>query len=139
MDKNFLQKSNCELFVTCWKYGIGWTSHSKSYLKLIDIGFGASAGIGTSAFIASTALTTAGFTSAGIAGGSLAAAWQSSIGNVAAGSAFATLQSLGATGTIAAVGSVALGVTAPIVIGGGLYYYWRHKHKTCQEFTQNKN
>jgi hypothetical protein len=125
--------------VTCWKYGIGWTSHSKSYRRLIDIGFGASAGLGTGTVIAATGLTAAGFTSAGIAGGSLAAAWQSSIGNVAAGSAFATLQSLGATGTIAAVGSVALGVTVPIVIAGGAYYYWRHKHSYCKEFTTNKN
>ncbi|GFH55933.1 hypothetical protein CTEN210_12409 [Chaetoceros tenuissimus] len=43
-----------------------------------------------------------GFSTAGIAAGSIAAAWQASIGNVAAGSAFATLQSLGATGVFAA-------------------------------------
>ena len=42
-----------------------------------------------------------GFGTGGIAAGSLAAAWQATIGNVAAGSAFATLQSLGATGTLA--------------------------------------
>jgi ribosomal protein L12E/L44/L45/RPP1/RPP2 len=51
------------------------------------------------------AVTAAGFGSAGIVGGSVAAAVQSSIGNVAAGSLFAALQSAGATGTIAAVGS----------------------------------
>ena len=34
-----------------------------------------------------------GFTASGIAAGTAAAAWQSSIGNVAAGSAFAVLQS----------------------------------------------
>lgn len=39
-----------------------------------------------------------GFGSAGVAAGSAAAAWQSSIGSVAAGSLFAILQSLGATG-----------------------------------------
>lgn len=39
-----------------------------------------------------------GFGAGGIAAGSTAAAWQSSIGSVAAGSLFATLQSLGATG-----------------------------------------
>ena len=43
----------------------------------------------------------AGFTPAGIAAGSLAAAWQSSIGNVVVGSTFAALQSMGATGTLA--------------------------------------
>src|SRR6056300_1554340 len=40
----------------------------------------------------------AGFGSAGIVGGSLAALWQASVGNVASGSAFAALQSMGATG-----------------------------------------
>lgn len=44
------------------------------------------------------ALPIAGFGAAGITGGSAAAAWQSSIGSVTAGSLFATLQSLGATG-----------------------------------------
>lgn len=39
-----------------------------------------------------------GFTTGGIAAGSAAAAWQSSVGAVAAGSLFAVLQSLGATG-----------------------------------------
>lgn len=39
-----------------------------------------------------------GFGAGGIAAGSTAAAWQSSLGSVAAGSLFATLQSLGATG-----------------------------------------
>ncbi|XP_011705111.1 PREDICTED: interferon alpha-inducible protein 27-like protein 2B [Wasmannia auropunctata] len=39
-----------------------------------------------------------GFGLAGISAGSFAASWQASIGSVAAGSLFATLQSLGATG-----------------------------------------
>lgn len=47
---------------------------------------------------AGVAGTAAGFTSSGIATGSLAAAAQSWIGNVAAGSVFAQLQSLGAVG-----------------------------------------
>ena len=42
-----------------------------------------------------------GFGSAGIVGGSTAAAIQSSIGNVAVGSTFSALQSLGATGVLA--------------------------------------
>lgn len=51
------------------------------------------------------ALTLAGFGTAGIVGGSVAAGVQSSIGNVAAGSLFAALQSAGATGTITAATS----------------------------------
>jgi hypothetical protein len=47
--------------------------------------------------------TLAGFGAAGIAGGSIAALIQSGIGNVAAGSLFATMQSLGATGTFTAM------------------------------------
>ena len=52
----------------------------------------------------------AGFGTAGIVGGSFAAMWQSSIGSVVAGSAFATLQSLGATGVFAT--GAAAGTTA---------------------------
>jgi hypothetical protein len=47
---------------------------------------------------ASVALPITGFTAAGIAKGSLAAGAHSAIGNVAAGSAFAYLMSLGAKG-----------------------------------------
>ena len=43
-------------------------------------------------------LSALGFTPSGVAAGSLAAAWQASIGNVAAGSTFAMLQSIGAAG-----------------------------------------
>jgi hypothetical protein len=42
----------------------------------------------------------AGFGAGGVAAGSFVAVWQSSIGSVGAGSLFATLQSLGATGTL---------------------------------------
>ena len=58
------------------------------------------------------AASVAGFGVAGVVGGSAAAVWQSAIGNVAAGSLFATLQSLGATGvfvTGSAVGTSAAG------------------------------
>ena len=54
-----------------------------------------------------------GFTATGVAAGSLAAAWQSSIGNVAAGSLFAWMQSTAAAGgawavpwAVSAAGSV---------------------------------
>lgn len=43
----------------------------------------------------------AGFGATGVVAGSAAAAWQAAIGNVAAGSVFATLQSLAMTGTLA--------------------------------------
>lgn len=42
-----------------------------------------------------------GFTASGVASGSLAAAAQAAIGNVAAGSTFAALQSIGATAVLA--------------------------------------
>jgi hypothetical protein len=64
------------------------------------------AGVGVSA-------TLAGFGAAGIVGGSVAAGIQSSIGNVAAGGLFAMMQSLGATGTFAAM------TTGGLVTAGG--------------------
>ena len=44
------------------------------------------------------AVATIGFGQGGVVAGSLAAAWQSSIGSVATGSLFALLQSIGASG-----------------------------------------
>ena len=64
------------------------------------------------------ALAAAGFGSAGVAAGSAAAAWQASIGNVAAGSFFASLQSAGAVG-IAASTSAGVGA-AGAAVGAGL-------------------
>ncbi|KAF8535286.1 hypothetical protein BDD12DRAFT_912872 [Trichophaea hybrida] len=57
-------------------------------------------------------LAIAGFASTGIVAGSLAAAWHSSIGSVAAGSLFAGLQSAGATlsTAIPVVGAVIIGL-----------------------------
>lgn len=61
-----------------------------------------------------------GFTADGVVKGSIAAGWQSSIGNVAAGSTFATLQSWG---TCAALSNpITLGVVGA---AGGLYYLFR--------------
>lgn len=48
--------------------------------------------------IGASALRLIGFRSGGVTAKSFAATWQSKIGSVAAGSLFATLQSLGATG-----------------------------------------
>jgi len=61
--------------------------------------------VGAVAFpIAASAL---GFGAAGVAGGSIAAGLQSGIGNVVAGSGFAYMQSIAATGAVAKVGAVA--------------------------------
>lgn len=62
--------------------------------------------------IGTVALPLVGFTAGGVAMGSLAAACQSTIGNVVAGSAFAALQSIGATGSATLIGSAVGGATA---------------------------
>ena len=54
-----------------------------------------------------------GFGTAGVVAGSLAAATQATIGNVTAGSAFATLTSLGMTGTLTTTAAGG-GITAAI-------------------------
>mmetsp|Transcript_17801 Transcript_17801/g.26663 ORF Transcript_17801/g.26663 Transcript_17801/m.26663 type:complete len:102 (+) Transcript_17801:68-373(+) len=64
---------------------------------------------------AQVALHLVGFGATGIAAGSMAAAWQSSVGNVAAGSAFALIQSFGMTG-----GFLNAGIIAPAAVGMGL-------------------
>lgn len=58
------------------------------------------------AYIGSSVLPMVGFTAVGVGGGTIAAAWQSSIGSVAAGSGFAALQSAGATGVGNVIGGV---------------------------------
>ena len=67
-----------------------------------------------------TAPTLLGFGGAGIVAGSVAAATQAAIGNVAAGSLFATMTSLGMTGVFSAmsatgVGSVVAGIAAALI------------------------
>mmetsp|Transcript_59807 Transcript_59807/g.159112 ORF Transcript_59807/g.159112 Transcript_59807/m.159112 type:complete len:86 (-) Transcript_59807:265-522(-) len=67
-------------------------------------------GLGFTVAAASLAvLRSVGFAAVGIVGGSLAAAWQSSMGSVAAGSTFSFLQSLamGGLGALAPLGIVA--------------------------------
>lgn len=64
------------------------------------------------------ALGLAGFGAGGIVAGSAAAAWQASIGNVAAGSLFAFLQSAGATGGLWGLGAAA-GAATGAVAGAG--------------------
>lgn len=59
-----------------------------------------------------------GFKTAGIAAKSIAAGMQAGVGNVAAGSGFATLQSWGATGLLTTTGVVGVAI-----VGGGLTYW----------------
>ena len=73
-------------------------------LLIIGGSLAAAGGLGATLF---------GFGTAGIAAGSLAAATQAAIGNVAAGSVFATLTSWGMTGAFTAT-TVGGGITAAI-------------------------
>ena len=61
-------------------------------------------------------LTQVGFTSAGIAAGSVAAGLQASIGNVVAGTTFAVLQSVAATGVVSAIAPYAAGLGVATLI-----------------------
>jgi len=114
-----------------------FSTSSDNYHKLIDKSFLGATFLGASTYIATAGLTAAGFTTAGIAGGSITAVWQSAIGSVAAGSTFATLQSLGATGTIAAVGSAVIGITLPVAAAGGIYYLYSRQPGICEEYSEN--
>ena len=67
-----------------------------------------------------TVPTLLGFGATGVVAGSAAAAIQAAIGNVAAGSTFATMTSLGMTGVLSTlsftgVGSIAAGIAAAIL------------------------
>ena len=86
--------------------------------------------MGTGAALLGGGLAATGFTSAGVALGSIAAGVQSGLGVVGAGSAFAALQSLGATGLIAATGVAGLVVGATALAGYGVYKlinHWKNK------------
>ena len=63
--------------------------------------------------------------------GSLAALWQSTIGNVAAGSLFAWLQSIGAVGAIGGPAGIAVGVTTAGMYGA---YKWMRKPTKVERF-----
>ena len=77
--------------------------------------------VGATGVAISAGAASLGFTSSGIAAGSFAAGLQAGIGNVAAGSTFATAQSLGATGAITIIGTTG-GV---ILVGAGCYLAYR--------------
>ena len=81
-----------------------------------------SSGVGAVVGTVGTAITsTLGFTSSGIAAGSAAAGIQAGIGNVAAGSAFAVVQSLAAVGLLPVIligggAAIGLGIGAAILL-----------------------
>lgn len=86
------------------------TNLDKKSMAWKDYSYGVVAAVGT--FIAfpvfaRAGLSTLGFTSAGIAAGSIAAAIQASIGNVVAGSWFAIFTSWGMTATSTTASAIA--------------------------------
>lgn len=89
-----------------------------------DVGVGAGVGAAATGGTA-LGLTAAGFTSSGVAAGSIAAGVQAGIGNVAAGSLFATCQSVAATGLLFTALPVVMGIGA--VTGLGYFFYKRRR------------
>ena len=79
-------------------------------------------GIGAVITTIAAAPIIAGFGTGGIVAGSIAAGIQSGIGNVAAGSAFATLTSWGMTGKFIALGKIGLST-----IGAGVANLFRRR------------
>ena len=65
----------------------------------------------------SSLITLVGFSAGGVVKGSIAAVIHSSIGSVGAGTAFATLQSMGALG-VGILGTAVL----PVAVGAGIVY-----------------
>mmetsp|Transcript_41079 Transcript_41079/g.99013 ORF Transcript_41079/g.99013 Transcript_41079/m.99013 type:complete len:198 (-) Transcript_41079:234-827(-) len=88
-------------------------------------------GVGVAIAVPCAAATLAGFGAGGIVAGSVATMWQASVGNVAAGSAFATLQSIGATGGF--YSGLAYGGTA---FGAGKW--WEIKNNSSNEEGNNE-
>ncbi|KAF3188063.1 hypothetical protein TWF225_003840 [Orbilia oligospora] len=74
-------------------------------------------------FAAPVVLGAVGFSATGPVAGSYAAAWQSSIGVVQAGSTFAALQSAAMTGCVSVAGG-AVGAVAPIAKAGKTLWSW---------------
>ncbi|KAI0289369.1 hypothetical protein BC826DRAFT_1107084 [Russula brevipes] len=69
----------------------------------LAVGLGAMAGLLLTPVILPVAVSAIGFGAAGPIAGSVAAVWQASIGNVAAGSLFAVAQSIGMGGAISSI------------------------------------
>ncbi|CAF1077345.1 unnamed protein product [Adineta ricciae] len=89
-----------------------WQNSSKT-TKTVVVGTTAAV---TAPLVAVPALGAVGFTSAGVAAGSVAATMQSA--TTVTGSIFALCQSAGAVGAVATSTSVAVGLTAGTVAGG---------------------
>ena len=101
---------------------------------LIGMILGAAVGAPILIFGAPFLLGAVGFGFAGIAAGSVAAAWQASIGAVAAGSPFAVLQAAGATGLVGASAALATtGAVAGGAIGGVCGAALEKKHNTSRD------
>lgn len=75
----------------------------------MDFILGVAAVAGGAVLLGPAALALVGFGSSGVAVGSIAAGVQAGIGNVAAGSAFAALQSIGAAGVATSTVATAAG------------------------------
>ena len=109
-----------------WQSSIGNVAPGSRFALLQSIG---ASGISTAAGatwsvvagFSKGALTWVGFGPGGVVAGSLAAAWQSIIGNVAPGSLFALLQSIGASGSSTTTGGSLFALLPSIgVIGGSI-------------------
>ena len=110
-----------------WQSSIGNVAPGSRFALLQSIGasWSSTAAGATWSVVAGfskSALTWVGFAPGGVVAGSLAAAWQSSIGNVAPGSLFALLQSIGASaGSSTAAGGSLFALLPSIgVIGGSI-------------------
>ena len=109
-----------------WQSSIGNVAPGNRFALLQSIGpsWSSTAAGATWSVVAGfskSALTWVGFAPGGVVAGSLAAAWQSSIGNVAPGSLFALLQSIGASGNSTAAGGSLFALLPSIgVIGGSI-------------------
>ncbi|KAI0834305.1 hypothetical protein F5Y06DRAFT_279464 [Hypoxylon sp. FL0890] len=101
------------------KQAVKWTAENPKSATMYGV---AGIAMAAPAVVAGPALAAAGFGANGIAAGSLAAGAQAGIGNVAAGSAFATLQSAGMAGYGVAIvnGVVQAGGAAVAIATGGV-------------------
>ena len=109
----------------------------KKDVDLLGILFGTLLVGGAVVALPCLALTVMGFGTAGIVGGSVAAATQSAIGNVVAGSAFAVIQSAGATGTLMAGATGGLTVGAAGAVAGAVHNHNKKQEKDGDDGKEN--
>ncbi|KAK0636470.1 hypothetical protein B0T17DRAFT_519208 [Bombardia bombarda] len=117
-----------------------WAGKNPGTAACAVVGAGGVAIVASPAILMSPLLGLAGFGANGVIGGSIAAGIQAMIGNVAAGSAFATLTSAGMGGygaaTVAAVGQAA-GVSA--IAGAGVGIALKEKKNDGDEGEEEVN